>query len=162
MLVTRSSQGLTHIRKLPAGVTSFGVGTELPLAIETGGRETRIYAEITVAVAAGVASNRHLKAELDEYNKAVDAYVTACSSNVMVIEHDAHVLNTAKVINVCIGPHAVIDSATWVEDVTVLSSAEETSAILAGSVVKRSVCRGCARGTAGSLLILWTDSAVGV
>ena len=33
------------------GETQYGNGTELPIAIETGGRETPVYAEITVEAA---------------------------------------------------------------------------------------------------------------
>jgi hypothetical protein len=60
---------------LCTGGTAFGNGIELPLAIETGGRETRVYAEITVAAAAGVAANRHLRDALAEYSRLVDQYV---------------------------------------------------------------------------------------
>ena len=120
--------------------SAFGNGQDLPLVIETGGRDTRIFAELTVAAAAGVASNRHAHAELKEYSQLVDQYVQRATSNLMVVRSGAHILNTPKVLNTYVGPSAIIDSATWVQDVTMLSSPEEKAFIKAGSVVKRTVC----------------------
>eukprot|EP00124_Ichthyophonus_hoferi_P000096 Ihof_evm16s3 gene=Ihof_evmTU16s3 len=120
--------------------TGFGNGVELPIAIETGGRETRVFAEITVACAAGVASNRGNKTLLDEYSQLVDKYVELATSPAMIIMDGAKVLHTQKVINVYLGPGAIIDSASWVENVTMLSDPpKELPQILSGCCFKNSI-----------------------
>jgi hypothetical protein len=121
------------------GETSFGNGIELPIAIETGGRETQVYAEISVEVAAAIAGNRKDKAQLDAYKKAVEEYSAKAKSAVMVIEAGAQVKNTPKVVNTYVGKGAVIDGAQWVENATLLSLPDEPAKILAGAYVKNAV-----------------------
>eukprot|EP00123_Amoebidium_parasiticum_P009241 comp19354_c0_seq1/m.22294 comp19354_c0_seq1/g.22294 ORF comp19354_c0_seq1/g.22294 comp19354_c0_seq1/m.22294 type:complete len:681 (-) comp19354_c0_seq1:927-2969(-) len=125
---------------LCTGQTNFGNGAELPLAIETGGRETRVFAEITIACAAGVASNRGDKALLKKYNDLVDTYCAKATSPATIIGNGAKVLHTQKVINVYVGPGGVIDSASWVENVTMLSDPpKEIPKILSGCYVKNTI-----------------------
>ncbi|MCZ7644627.1 MAG: DUF4954 family protein [Planctomycetota bacterium] len=121
------------------GATSFGSGAELPIAIETGGRETPVYAELSVEVAAAVAGNRKDKTALEAYAKAVAEYVAAAKSELLVVEAGAHVKNTPKVVNAYVGPGAVIDSAAWVENAALLSLADEPAEIKAGAYVKNAV-----------------------
>ena len=75
------------------GGTQFGNGTELPIAIETGGRETPVYAEITVEVAAAIAGNRADKAMLEDVQKASEEYNAKATSDLMVIEAGAQIKN---------------------------------------------------------------------
>jgi len=122
-----------------SGETTFGNGVELPIAIETGGRETHTYAEITVEVAAAVAGQRKDKAALEAYKKAIDAYCAKAKSNVAVIESGAQVKHAPKVLNTYVGKGAVIDSATWVENATLLSLPDEPAKVLAGAYVKNTI-----------------------
>ena len=124
---------------LCTGETSFGNGIELPIAIETGGRETAIYAEITVEVAAAVAGQRKEKAALESYKKMVAEYAAKAKSSIVVIEAGAQVKHTPKVINTYVGRGAVIDSAQWVENATLLSLPDEPAKILAGAYVKNAI-----------------------
>eukprot|EP00123_Amoebidium_parasiticum_P012661 comp21505_c0_seq1/m.29831 comp21505_c0_seq1/g.29831 ORF comp21505_c0_seq1/g.29831 comp21505_c0_seq1/m.29831 type:complete len:650 (-) comp21505_c0_seq1:31-1980(-) len=121
------------------GDTSFGNGIELPLAIETGGRDTGMYAEMTVAAAAGVASNRSDKKGLSEYKDTLKEYVAKATSPVSIIGWGARVMHTPKVTNVYMGPGAIIDSAVCVNNVTMLSTLEECSMILAGCEAKNTL-----------------------
>eukprot|EP01134_Creolimax_fragrantissima_P005561 CFRG5561T1 len=121
------------------GTTAFGMGEELPIAIETGGRETRTYAEITVAVAAGVASNRHDIEMLARYNAAVSKYVELSKCEICIFADGCRVLSTPKIKNSYIGHNAVVDGATWIENTTMLSEDGEISKVSAGAVVKHSI-----------------------
>ncbi|KNC71228.1 hypothetical protein SARC_16234, partial [Sphaeroforma arctica JP610] len=105
----------------------------------TGGRETRTYAEITVAVAAGVASNRHDTEALERYNKAVDEYCVLAESNITIFADGCRVSSTPKIINTYVGHGAVIDGATWIENTTLLSEPDEHCTVSAGAVVKHSI-----------------------
>ncbi|MHC4502530.1 MAG: DUF4954 family protein, partial [Planctomycetota bacterium] len=133
--------------------TTFGNGLELPVAIETGGREVAIYAEITIPVAAAVAGRRGEAGMLDEYADAVADYVKAATSDVGVVCELARVVNTPVVRDAFIGPHALVDGAAWVENVTVLSNAEEVASITSGAHVKDSLVQwGCEVATTGIVL----------
>jgi len=126
------------------GDTAFGNGVELPVAIETGGREVLAFAEIDVEVAAAVARSRHEKDRLKQYAAAVADYTAAASSPRGIIERGASIRNTATVKNCYLGPSAVIDGATLVADCTVLSTSGEPAVIESGSVVKNSIIQwGC-------------------
>jgi hypothetical protein len=54
---------------------TFGNGVEIPIAIETGGREVKLYADITVDEAAKIARSRQDKKLLAEYDKKVAGFV---------------------------------------------------------------------------------------
>jgi len=123
---------------------SFGNGIELPIAIETGGREVRSFAELNISVATTIASQRKDKPLLEAYNDFVDRYVSRVSSDQGVIENDATVRNTKKVLDVFVGPHATIDGAVVVENCTILNNAEERTRVADGALVKDSIIqRGC-------------------
>ena len=133
--------------------TSFGNGLELPVAIETGGREVATYAEVTIPVAAAVAGRRGEAVLLQEYAAAVADYVKAATSDVGVVCEGARVLNTPVVRDAFIGPRALVDGAAWVENVTVLSNAEEKTSITSGAHVKDSLVQwGCEIATMGIVL----------
>jgi hypothetical protein len=124
--------------------TAFGNGREIGIAIETGGREVGLYAEITVDVAAKIASSRGDRALLQAYGKFVEDYVAKAKSNRGHVGKGARVKNTGKVINVFVGEGAVIDNATKVENATVLSSVDERTEILDGAYVSNSLLQwGC-------------------
>ncbi|AXA37378.1 MAG: DUF4954 family protein [Candidatus Hydrogenedentota bacterium] len=124
--------------------TAFGNGVEMSIAIETGGREVLSYAELTIPVAEKVTKNRDNKELLAEYADFVAKYVEAVKSPKGIIEEGAKVLNTAKVVNVYVGPYAVIDNATKVSEATLLSNKEEKTEVLDGSWVVKSILQwGC-------------------
>ncbi|RKY66206.1 MAG: hypothetical protein DRQ08_03630 [Candidatus Latescibacterota bacterium] len=124
--------------------TSFGNGEELPIAIETGGREVLTYAEMDVDVAETVASSRGDKELLSAYEEAVGEYVEKARSDYGVIEKGAKVLNTGRVEGVYVGPYAVIDNARTVKNVTILSNEDESVEISDGAYVVSSIVQwGC-------------------
>jgi hypothetical protein len=121
------------------GPTAFGNGQDLPIAIETGGRELRVYAEIDVEVAAAVARSRGQRDLIERYATAVDGYTQRATSPRGIIERAAVVRGTATVRNVYLGPHARVDGATLVCDSTLLSNEQEPATIESGGCVKSSL-----------------------
>jgi hypothetical protein len=121
------------------GRTAFGNGQELPVAIETGGRDLRVYAEIDVEIAAVVARSRGQRDLIDRYAKAVDDYTAKATSTRGIIDRAAVVRGTPAVRNVYLGPHARVDGATLVSDSTLLSNVQEPAAIESGACVKNSL-----------------------
>lgn len=124
--------------------TAFGNGIELPIAIETGGREVLSYADITIPVAEKVAKSRDNKDLLAEYEAFVKQYVEAVTSPKGIIEEGARVVNTGKVFNAYIGPYAVVDNANKVAEATLLSNKDEKTEVLDGAWVSKSILQwGC-------------------
>lgn len=122
----------------------FGTGQALALAVETGEREVEIYAEITVEVAARMASSRRDTSLLETYHKLLTAYLEKIAGERGFIGEGAVVRNCPKIRDTFIGPHAVVDGVTLVENCALLSNAEEPTRVEEGALVKNSVVQwGC-------------------
>ena len=111
----------------------------LPIAIETGGREVKVYAEIAVDVAEKIAKSRSDKALIERYEEAVGRYVAAVRSDVGIIEQGAMIRNTRNVSDTYVGPYAVVDNAAAVVNTTLLSNGDEKVEILNGAYVGNSL-----------------------
>ena len=123
---------------------TFGNGSELPIAIETGGREVKTYAEITVEAASKVATSRTDKKFLEEYSKAVDKYIGQIKQDKGIVEEGAKIKNIKKISNTYVGRHAAIDGAETILDSMILSSETEETEISDGAYVKGSLIQwGC-------------------
>jgi len=122
-----------------AGETTFGNGKEIGIAIETGGREVLTYAEINIPVAEKVAGSRADKELQDAYSKFIAKYVEAVKSPMGIICKNALIRNTPKVANTFVGEAALIDAATLVKDVTILSNPDEVTEITDGAYVTGSI-----------------------
>ena len=121
------------------GETHFANGTELPIAIETGGRDTRIFGEMSCVDAEWVGKSRDDKTFLADYDKLVDAYVEAVTTARGTIEKNAVIRNTPRVENVYVGEAARIDGATLVRNVTILSVEGEETEVIDGAYVRNSI-----------------------
>ncbi len=121
------------------GTTQFGNGQELPIAIETGGRDVRVFAEIDVEIAGTVARYRTNPDLLKQYSAAVDAYVSRATATKGIIGKSAVIRNSRVIRNSFIGPHAEIAGATLVANSTILSSRDEPVQIESGACVKNSL-----------------------
>ncbi len=119
--------------------TNFGVGRELPIACETGGREVALYPELTIGVSAEIARNRADKALLEGYSKFVAQYAEAAKCKKGIVEAGARIANTGRVVDTYVGPGAVIDNATAVLKSVLLSTADEKTQVLDGAYVSSSI-----------------------
>lgn len=97
-----------------------------------------VYAEITVEIAAQIAAYRK-RETLSAYEAAVAEYVAQAMSDVGVIEAGASIQNTPRLLNTYVGHEAVIDAATSIEDVTILSGADDTVFIGNGACIKNAI-----------------------
>jgi hypothetical protein len=123
---------------------SFGNGRELPIAIETGGREVKTFADITVDIAATVATSRIEKQFLQKYESLVEQFVKKVTSNRGIIEEGAVIMNTPEVRNTYVGQGAHIDNVRMVANTTILSNPDEATEISGGAYVKNAIIQwGC-------------------
>ena len=137
---------------LCSGSSSFGTGTELAVAIETGGREVLTYAEITVEVAATVATSRTNKKLLADYAKLIDEYVQSAAAPLGSIEPGAVVANTPKVLDTYVGTGALIDGAQLVRNSTLLATPEERTEVSDGAYVADSIIQWGAEVTSMAIV----------
>lgn len=131
----------------------FFNGAELDeIGVETGGRGVRVYAEMTLELAAHVMTHRTDKAMLEDYAAAVKDYAAAAASDWGVVGRNARILNTNKVHNVYIGESGEINNAVLVENATLLSGADEPARVMDGAYVKDAVVQwGAEVGSMGIL-----------
>ena len=131
---------------------TFGNGIEIPIAIETGGREVLLYADITIDEAARIASSRNNKDLLVEYAKKIDTFLKKVVSGFGIIERGALITNTPKIEASFIGPYAVIDNALMIKNTTILSNKEEKTEISDGAYVKNSIIQWVCEVTSGAIV----------
>jgi len=134
------------------GETAFGNDIALPLAIETGGREVRTYAGITVEVAAEVASSRGDEQKIADYNRLVEDYTGRATGAFGVIGERARVINTPRVENVFVGDHCRIEDAAAVKNSTLLGTEEEPAEIKEGAFVRDSILQWGSEVATGALV----------
>ncbi len=134
------------------GESSFGIGAELPIAIETGGREVYTYPEITVDVAEKVATSRSDKKLISEYESLVEQYKKEATSAKGTILSNAVVKNCSKIVNTFIGEGALIDNATLLKDATIYSLTDEQTEISDGAYVVKAIVQWGAEVTSMAIV----------
>jgi hypothetical protein len=127
-----------------SGKCSFGNGRDIPVGIETGGREILSFADITIPIAQAVATRRNDNQLQSGYRDFVNAYVDACTSVVGIVNEQGIVRHTARVEDTYVGPGGVIDGATLVQNCTMLCTPEEKAVISHGAIARNSCMQwGC-------------------
>lgn len=128
-----------------AGPTAtFGNGVEIAVGVETGGREVRSYAELSIPVAECIAKRRDDKGLLADYDALVDDYVSRVRREHGYIGPGAIVAATTLVENAYVGRGAVIQNAQSVVNSTILSASDEPTRVTDGVILKDSIVQwGC-------------------
>jgi len=134
------------------GETAFGNGDEISIAIETGGREVAMYAELTIPVAELVAGNRADKELQDAYKAFIAKYIEAVKCPKGIVCKKAILRNTPKIVNAFVGESALIDCATLVKDVTILSNKDEVTEVSAGAYVTKAILQWGAEATSMAIV----------
>lgn len=122
-----------------SGAAVYGCGQHLPVAIETGGREVPLWAELSVPDAAVIARDRADTDGQRQIVAAVAAYVDELRSPVCWVRRGAVVMNTDQLVDVYIGSGARIDHAQELRDVCLLSQPEEATVIGGGASLSEAV-----------------------
>lgn len=126
-----------------AGAT-FGNGARVPVALEGGGREVEVFAELDIALTAVAARPGARRPELDAYRRAVAEYRDGVTSDRGIIGTGAHVWSVPRLEDSYVGPAARVDGAACVCRSTLLSSADEPVLVESGALVTDSLVQwGC-------------------
>ena len=113
------------------GLALCGNLQKLPIGVETGGRDTYIFAEQTIEDAAIIAGDRHEVEMIAEYEKLVKVYSNHASLVCNVISRHANVLQCPALENVYIGAYSIVDSAN-VHNSTILSANDKEQTLVSG------------------------------
>jgi len=133
--------GCGRITHVPG--SAFGVGFPIPL-IETGGRVTRSFPEMSFEDAARSVRPAGNVRALAAYLRRIDAYAALARSDYGVIQSHAQVLDTPRVENSFLGNSARVIAATRVSDSAVLSEEEHPTTIEDGAIITGSAVQwGC-------------------
>jgi len=135
-----------------SGAAAFGCDQQVGVAIETGGREVPVWAEMTVPEADLITRERHERQALAAITMAVQRYQAAITSPVSWIRRGARVRHVAAMLDVYVGRGASIDQAQMVRNCAVLSSDQETTCITTGAAVADCVLQWGVQVTGGAIV----------
>lgn len=114
---------------------TFGNGLRVAVALEGGGREVELFAELDVELAAAVARPGGRRQEVEGYRAAVADYRRLAASDRGVVGAGAHVWSVPRVEDAFVGPAARVDGAAAVVRSTLLSTPAEPVAVESGAAV---------------------------
>lgn len=121
------------------GAAVFGCGQDLPVAVETGGREVPVWAELDVRAAADIARDRADRHGQAAIASAAGRYRDALCAPLAWVRRGANVRHVERVLDAYIGPAAVVNHAQALIDVAVLSSPDEPTEVVGGATVEHAV-----------------------
>ncbi len=107
------------------GESSFGNGTEVSVVNEAGGREIPIYDRLSAHTAYIIAFYRHRAAAIERLKEMIDDYTASVRSTMGFVGREARILNSCILKNVRIGPAAVLEGVSRLENGSVNSCAED-------------------------------------
>ncbi|MCP4712598.1 MAG: DUF4954 family protein, partial [Planctomycetes bacterium] len=121
---------IDHVALLAVdGESSFGNGVEVAVINEMGGREIPIYDHLSSQVAYIIALYRHDQKLIDNLKKMIGQYVSSVTSNMGLIAYGAKIINCGTLKNIKVGPYAVLDSASHLENGSINSCQEDPAFI---------------------------------
>jgi hypothetical protein len=121
------------------GPTTFGNGVTLAIGPQCGGRAIRTFAELTLDLAELLVDQRFGTELAARYAERLAEYLERAKSERGVIGPGAAVCHVRVVRNAYIGPGAELDAATRIENVTLMSTAEEPVRVRDGACISESV-----------------------
>lgn len=118
------------------GRSCFGNGTRVAVLSETGGREIPIYNDLSAHTAYLIAFYRHKPSLIAILQQMVDDYTKSICSDIGVIEEGAQILSCRTILNVNIGPYAIIESVYRLNNGTINSSEKDPSFVGPGVIAE--------------------------
>lgn len=118
------------------GVSTFGNGTAIKVLNETGGREVRIYDNLSAQVAYVLAMYRHRPKTISAINDLIDIYIPKITSAQGVIGSGSEIRNSGALLNLRVGPNCVIDGAAELSNGTINSTSEAPAKIGRGVIAR--------------------------
>jgi NDP-sugar pyrophosphorylase family protein len=118
---------------------AFGNGRRLAIALEGGGRELDVFAEIDVELAAAVTRPGSRRGEVPDYRRAVAEYTNRATADRGFIGPGASVRGVHRIEDAYIGPASNVDGAHLILRSTLLSAEHVPVLVESGSIVTDSL-----------------------
>lgn len=107
------------------GESTFGNGTNVSVVNEAGGREIPIYDHLSAHTAYVMAFYRHRPKVIERLRRMIDGYTESVRSTMGLIGKNARIMNSRILKNVKIGPAAIIEGVSRLENGSVNSCSED-------------------------------------
>ncbi len=108
------------------GESSFGNGTEVVSINEAGGRKVPIYDRLSAHIAYVLALYRHRSKVIEKLQNMICNYTRSVTSSMGFIGKNASIINSHIIKNVKIGPAAVLECITKLENGSINSCPEDS------------------------------------
>lgn len=107
------------------GVSTFGNNSNVMVLNETGGREVPMFDGLSAHLAYILALYRYRPLLIESLKKLICRYTDSITSSYGLIAKGVRIVNTGTIRNVKIGPMAIIDSASRLENGSINSNASD-------------------------------------
>jgi len=134
------------------GESSFGNGTEVAVVNEAGGREIPIYDELSAQIAYVIAFYRHRPKVVDALRKMIADYTASVKSSIGLVGKSARLINCRIIKDVKIGPAAVIEGVTRLENGSVNSCPQDPVYIGPGVLAEEFIACSGSKITDGTIV----------
>ena len=125
------------------GTTSFGNGIRVKVINESGGREIPIYDHLSAHVAYILALYRHRMNAVTEIERLIGIYVGFISSSTGYVSNGVQLINCGTIRNVKIGPYAILEGVSKLNNGSINSTAADPVTIGQGAILENFiVCSG--------------------
>jgi len=133
------------------GVT-YGIGREVSLGCETGGREVPLWPELRPDEAGAIAAGRDDADGLEAVRTAVAAYADEARGDVCWIRRGAVIRHSKRIRDSYIGSGVLIDQVSDLDGCTVLGNLDEPTEISAGAAVSGSLMQPGSKVSGGAIV----------
>ncbi|MEI7421213.1 MAG: DUF4954 family protein [Prolixibacteraceae bacterium] len=125
------------------GITSFGNGIRVKVINESGGREIPIYDHLSSQVAYILALYRHRMKAVNVLEGLIANYVKFISSAIGTVSNGVQMINCGTIRNVKIGPYAIIEGVSKLENGSINSTVADPIKVGQGAIMENFiVCSG--------------------
>ncbi|MBN2020813.1 MAG: DUF4954 family protein [Sedimentisphaerales bacterium] len=134
------------------GQSSFGNGAEAVVINEAGGREIPICDNLSAQLAYIIALYRHRPVVIEKLRAMIGEYVKSVTSSMGLVGAGAKIINSRIIKNVKVGPAAVIEAASRLENGSINSCPEDPVYIGPGVFAHNFIACSGAKITDGVIL----------
>ena len=132
--------------------SSFGNGTEVAVLNETGGREVKIFDQLSAQNAYFQAFYRHRPILISRLKEMIERYTESVSSETGTVGTNCKITNCRTLINIRVGNFATINGASRLENGTINSSADAPTQIGEDVISENFIVSSASKVESGTLL----------
>jgi len=144
---------IEHVHSISVNApSSFGNGFEIEVLNEGGGRELKIFDNLSAQLAYILVSYRHNAELVDAINGMIDDYAGKLSSGTGIIGSGTEIINTGTISEVNIGECASINGASLLKKGTIVSNKEAPASVGENVIAKNFIMLSGSKIDGGALV----------